>query len=233
MLLLAELEVYHSRLVQPTRRVALGRLVLPTEPYPGFGGLLIGAVLAAHIPEVPADAVADVHRLLDEVADGVRVVQPRLRHRFQVDRHGLGVSTHRLRGVGERVSFEFGTTGTALAQVLGAIYALERLDVGARRALVGLLHRALRWQGPIGPSFIANMAGGLGMRSGPANADARAWALEILEFPFGTSTVSTKDVMRRYRAKLRRVHPDLAGVDDGAAQVIEELAEARRILLAK
>ena len=31
-MLLAELEIYHSRPVQPTRRVALGSLVLPVDP---------------------------------------------------------------------------------------------------------------------------------------------------------------------------------------------------------
>jgi hypothetical protein len=43
-MLLAELEVWHSRPITPTRRVALGHLVLPTDPAPGFGGLLLGAV---------------------------------------------------------------------------------------------------------------------------------------------------------------------------------------------
>ena len=41
-MLLAELEVWHSRPVTPTRRVALGHLVLPVDPTPGFGGLLLG-----------------------------------------------------------------------------------------------------------------------------------------------------------------------------------------------
>ena len=43
-MLLAELEVWHSRPVTPTRRVSLGHLVLPVDPTPGFGGLLLGAV---------------------------------------------------------------------------------------------------------------------------------------------------------------------------------------------
>ena len=49
-MLLAELEVWHSRPVTPTRRIALGNLVLPVDPVPGFGGLLIGAIVAAHLP---------------------------------------------------------------------------------------------------------------------------------------------------------------------------------------
>ena len=48
-MLLAELEVWHSRPFTPTRRVSLGHLVLPAEPPPGFGGLLLGAVVAGHL----------------------------------------------------------------------------------------------------------------------------------------------------------------------------------------
>ena len=103
-MLLAELEVWHTRPLAPTRRVSLGNLVLPVDPAPGFGGLLLGAVVAGHIGDVPDDLVPDVHRLIDQVDRDVRVVQPRLRHRFQVDRHGLALSTHRLIGDGEEIT---------------------------------------------------------------------------------------------------------------------------------
>ena len=56
-----------------------------------------------------------------------RIVQPRLRHRFQVDRHGLAKSHHRMIGNGDDISFDFRSQGTDLAQVLGAVYAVERL----------------------------------------------------------------------------------------------------------
>ena len=112
----------------PTRRIALGNLVLPVDPAPGFGGLLLGAVVTAHITDVPLELVPDVHRLIEQVDRDQRVVQPRLRHRFQVDRHGLARSTHRLVGEQNEISFDFHTTGTGMAQVLGAIYAVERLD---------------------------------------------------------------------------------------------------------
>ena len=46
-MLLAELEIWHSRPITPTRRVALGHLVLPADPAPGFGGVLLGAVVVA------------------------------------------------------------------------------------------------------------------------------------------------------------------------------------------
>ncbi len=228
-MLLAELEVWHSRPVTPTRRVALGHLVLPVEPAPGFGGLLLGAVIASNIGRVDDDLVPDVHRLLDQVGSGQRVAQPRLRHRYQVDRHGLAVSVHRLSGEGDSVKFELDPQGSPLVQVLGAIYAVERLEAVARHVLVPVLHRAMKWSGPIGPSFIANLAGAAGA-SLSAMADPRAWALELLGFPLGTGKVTKKDVTGRYRDRLREVHPDHGGDEALASRAISDLTEARRVL---
>lgn len=228
-MLLAELEVWHSRPTTPTRRVALGHLVLPTDPAPGFGGLLLGAVIARHLPEIDPDLVADVHRLLGQIEHGTRVPQPRLRHRYQVDRHGLAVSVHRLVGDGDNVRFDLHAQGSALAQVLGAVYALERLDESARRQLGPVLQRAMRWRGPIGPSFVANLAG-TASTSLAAMADPRAWALELLGFPPGTGKVSKKEVTARYRDGLRKVHPDHGGSQSAASKAISDLGEARKIL---
>ncbi|HEY7626831.1 MAG TPA: hypothetical protein VH761_07180 [Ilumatobacteraceae bacterium] len=230
-MLLAELEVWHSRPVTPTRRVSLGHLVLPVDPSPGFGGLLLGAVIARHLPEVDPDLVPDVHRLLDQVSRGERVVQPRLLHRYQVDRHGLAVSVHRLVGEGDNVRFSLNAQGAPLAQVLGAIYAVERLGFDARQTLNPSLHKAMRWRGPIGPSFIANLAGSAGTALSTM-ADPRAWAMELLGFPVGTGKVTKKDVMAQYRSRLREVHPDHGGDHGSAGHEIERLGEARRILLA-
>src|SRR5262245_15080266 len=122
-MLLAELVVWHTRPAVPTRRIALGHLVLPVDPPPGFGGLLLGAVVAAHVKGIDDELLADVNRLIDQVQRGERVVQPRLRHRYQVDRHGLAHSTHRLLSEDDDIRFELSSAGTDLAQVLGAIYA--------------------------------------------------------------------------------------------------------------
>ncbi|MGB1824623.1 MAG: hypothetical protein ACPHO9_08600, partial [Ilumatobacteraceae bacterium] len=134
-MVLAELEVFHSRAVQPTRRVALGHLVLPVDPAPGLGGILLGAVVAEHSRRLDGDDLLDVGRLITEVEQGRRVPQPRLRHRYQVDRHGLACSRHVMHGEGDDISFDLETRGTDVAQVLGAIYALERLDLEARQAI--------------------------------------------------------------------------------------------------
>lgn len=225
---LAELEVFHTRPAVPTRRVALGHLVLPVDPAPGFGGLLLGAVVANHIRGVDPELWRDIGRLIRQVEHGERIVQPRLRHRFQVDRHGLAVSRHRLLGAGDEIEFDFGTTGSDLAQVLGAVYALERLAVESRRRLGPVLLKATAWRGPIGPALIAHLAGAT---SGTlaAMADPRAWALELLGFEAG-STPSKREVSRSYRDRMRAVHPDHGGEATGASKAILDLNEARKIL---
>lgn len=229
-MLLAEFEIFHSRPIAPTRRLALGRLLLPVEPTPGFGGILLGAVLAVHIAEVDEDFIPDLQRLLLEIERDSRVVQPRLRHRFQVDRHGLSNSTHRMMNIDESIEFEFQNNGTALQQSLGAIYALERLDIEIRKQLVPVMLRAMKWRGPIGPSFIEYLAGSK-VSSVSALADPRAWALEILGFPGGTVKPGKRDIMARYRDSVRRVHPDQGGDELQASRLILDISEARRILL--
>lgn len=230
-MLLAELEVWHTRPRAPTRRLALGHLTLPCDPAPGFGGLLLGAVVAAHAPGVDDDLLPDVHRLVEQVDRGERVVQPRLRHRYQVDRHGLARSVHRMVGEGEHLLFEFDTHGTELQQVLAAVYAAERLAVPLRRSIIPVLRKALAWRGPVGPSLIAHLAGSANPTLSSL-ADPRAWALEILGFPPGTVRPSKQEVMALYRTRLREVHPDHGGDSEAASGMIGDLGEARRILLA-
>ncbi len=228
-MLLAELEIWHSRPITPTRRVALGHLVLPADPSPGFGGVLLGAVIARHLYEVDDDLHPDIQRLILEVQRGDRVVQPRLRHRFQVDRHGLARSVHRLMGEDDSAEFLFGSHGNPLQQVLGAIYALERLEPATKRTLGPVLVKSMSWRGPIGASFISFLVGSA-TNSVSALADPRAWALEVLGFPAGTIKPSKREITQRFRERLRTVHPDHGGAQDRASREIADLAEARRVL---
>jgi hypothetical protein len=229
-MLLAELQIWHTRPVTPTRRVALGHLVLPTDPAPGLGGVLLAAVVAAYLPSVDDDVWPDISRLIDQVARGERIVQPRLQHRYQVDRHGLAVSVHQMVGDADHVEFDLHSMGRPLAQVLGAVYALERFNPEIRRQIAPVLHRAMRWRGPIGPSFVADITG-VSRADLVGVTDPRAWALDLLGFPVGTSKVSKKDVMNRFRSRLREAHPDHGGQTTEAGAAIERLGEARRILL--
>ncbi len=229
-MLLAELEIWHSRPIAPTRRLSIGHLVLPADPVPGFGGVLLGSVLSVHMAEIDEDLHVDIARLLGEIERGSRVVQPRLRHRFQVDRHGLTYSTHRLLGQGDSLEFQLNSNGTPLQQVLGAIYALERLDDPIRIALVPMMRRASTWRGPLGPSFVSYLAG-TRTSSVSALADPRAWALDILGFPGGVVKATKREITLRYRECLRRVHPDHGGDERTASRAIADISEARRVLL--
>jgi len=231
--LLAELEIWHSRPIAPTRRVALGHRVLPTDPSPGFGGLLLGGIVAAHLADLEAELTGELGRLIDDLTAGRRVPQPRLRHRFQVDRIGLARSHHRLLGQGDHVEFDFETQGNAAAQILGAVYAAGTVDLANRAAVMEMLRRALSWTGPVGASLVAYLSGAAGTRSWSRNAFAHPhrWALGVLGFGEGPSP-ERGDVNQRFRALVRSAHPDHGGASDGAAQRISELSEARRILLA-
>ena len=137
---------------------------------------------------------------------------------------------HQLNGDADHVEFDLHSMGRPLSQVLGAIYALERLAFDARKGVAPVLHRAMRWRGPIGPSFVADITG-VSRTDLVGVADPRVWALDLLGFPMGTAKVTKKDVMALFRTRLREAHPDHGGDDATAAASIERLGEARRILL--
>jgi hypothetical protein len=208
-MLLAELEVFHTRPAVPTRRVALGHLVLPVDPAPGFGGLLLGAVVANHIGGVDDELLPDIARLINQVERGDRVVQPRLRHRYQADRHGLSHSRHRLVGEDDDI--------------------VERLEIPSRRLVAPVLQKATRWRGPIGPALIAFLAGSRATELS-ALADPRGWALQVLGFSAEQATPSGREITKQYRARMRDVHPDHGGDRSQASKAILDLNEARRIL---
>lgn len=234
-MLLAELEIWHSRPIAPTRRVALGRRLLPTDPPPGFGGVLLGGIVAHHVDELDPDLLGELGRLITDLEAGRRIPQPRLRHRFQADRIGLARSRHRLVGEGDSIDFEFADGGAAASQILGAVYAAGRIDPVVRPRVMEALRRAMRWRGPVGASFVANLTGARanGALSAAALAHPEQWALGVLGFDDdGTPPPLRADVQRRFRTLVRAAHPDHGAAGEGAAQRIAELAEARRILLA-
>lgn len=232
-MLLAELEIWHSRPIAPTRRVALGRRHLPVDPAPGFGGLLLGAVVAGHVGELDDDLVPELTALLVDLEEGRRIPQPRLRHRFQVDHIGLAKSRHRLLGTGDELEFSLVTEGSPASQILGAAYAAGRVDLTHRAAVMEVLRRAMRWRGDVGPELVGHLSGASGarMRSAGAFAHPELWALTVLGFADGV-VPARRDVQRRFRTLVRHAHPDHGGIEHGAAQRIADLSEARDILLA-
>ena len=146
-MILAELEVYHSRPVAPTRRLALGRSLLPVDPAPGFGGILLGAVVAEHLAAIDPDLVGDLRRLTLQLEHGHRVAQPRLRHRFQTDRIGLTRSSLRLRGDGHRMRFDFEDKAAPAQYVLAAVYAAGAVAPTVRPGVLATVRAALDWVG--------------------------------------------------------------------------------------
>jgi len=246
MAVLAELEIFHSRAIAPTRRVALGDSELPVEPPPGFGGILLGGVVAARINDIDPELHPDLMRLTVQLEEGRRVPQPRLRNRLQTDRVGLLRSRFRLVGEGEDLDFVFEDRCTPAQAVLGAVYAAGQLDPPARHVVMSTVRRAMRWSGPIGADLIASLVGlGHTPSALAAYKDPVAWALATLGLAPGRPDAaptrngganghhSRGEVQRRFRELLRDAHPDHGGEADEAAQRIADLSEARRILLAR
>lgn len=234
-MLLAELEVFHSRPIAPTRRVALGRQHLPLHPAPGFGGILLGGVVAAHLDHLDPDLVPELNRLVDQLEAGRRIAQPRLRYRLQTDRIGLNRSRLRLVGDGEQMRFDFDGRATAAQYLLAAVYAAGNVPLTDRRAVMAAVRKGLRWTGAPGPALIAHLAGasGPGAWSPAAFEDPVRWALDVLGIrDADDGAVDRRRIQRQFRARVRHVHPDHGGEADRAAERLSDLAEARRILLA-
>jgi len=228
--ILSELEVFHSRAYSPTRRIALGRRTLPVEPPPGFGPLLLGGIVAVGAEELPADDHDALLVLMAQLEHGQRIVQPRIRNRFQTDTHGLGRTVGRLLGRGEQLHYDFEGNGSPLQMALAATYAAGQLAASVRPRTFDVLRKALRWRGEIGPPLVAHLAGrhGTPPLSAVAYLDPTQWALELLGLE---GTPPKREIQRRFRRLLRDAHPDHGAQSEGAAQRIAELAEARRILI--
>lgn len=230
-MIVAEFEVWHSRPVAPTRRVAITGGHLPVEPTPGYGGLLLAGIVASYARELDDDLADDFQWLIAEIDAGRRVPQPVLRHRLQVDRIGLSSSTHRLVIDQERLRLDLPQDAPPLPQMLAVVYRIGQMDDGARRSLLTLVRSAAAWTGGPSDEIIPWLTG--------ADADAlptmigvdpQAWAMEVMGL--AGDTLSKRMVQRRFRALLRAAHPDHGGSEHHAAEEIDRLNTARDILLA-
>jgi hypothetical protein len=234
--IVAELEIYHSRPIAPTRRIALGARNLPIDPAPGAGGVLLAGIVANGAPGIDAELREDLVNVLDTLAAGQRVVQPRVRHRFQADRVGLTLSTQRLVAINGGLHFELeDQLGRPVQLALGALYAAGSLPASARTAVFDAITMALVWTRPVNSQFISALMGGRAPELVDLRAwnDPVAWAMEVLEIDGDASKGASKRVVqRKFRALLRQAHPDHGAESSGAASRIAELSEARRILLA-
>ncbi len=230
---LADLELYHSRPIAPTRRLALGLQYLPSNPSPGPGGLLLAGIVGHFASSLSEDDRAEMGLLLAQVEVGLAIVQPRLRHRLQIDRVGLLKSHHRLEPGARVPCFVLAVEGgSPLVNVLGAVYAAGNLPVPNRPAVFAALRQALQWTGLLDEGFIAHVSspGDASVPWRSLGNDPLAWALAVLGLERDEAPTNG-EIRRAYRDALRQAHPDHGGVQDAAAERIAELGEARRILL--
>jgi len=250
--ILAELNIRHTRRHQPTRRVALGDIYLPTSGA-AYGAVLLGAVVSENLGGLDDEQRELLPRLLADAEDGLSVPRIALRHRLQTDTHGLDRSRHRIVADGGPLAVELDTHGWPAPQVLGAVMAAAQLPAAARRPAFRSIAAAVARPGmpPEGLEVRRLLEGVPGLRpyapgaAVPPNGDRddaelegwrgvpaeRRWAMEVLGVRAGVP-IDREDVQRRFRRLLRLAHPDHGAADLGAAERIAELAEARELLLA-
>ncbi len=250
-MLLAELNVRHTRRHMPTRRVALDGSYLPTSG-PAYGGVLLGAVLVENLGALDEDQLEMLPNLLHDAREGLRVPRIALRYRLQTDTHGLDRSRHRIlgeenNGSGRQVVLELDCHGRAAPQVIGAVMAAAILPESARSIALRAIDAALRsgtlpegvvirrlskgvpGLAPYAPGArpVVTVRGEVLWGGVPSE---RRWAMEVLGLRAGMA-VESDDVQARFRRLARLAHPDHGASPDGAAERLAELAEARALLL--
>lgn len=250
MTILAELLVRHTRRHMPTRRVAVGEAYLPTSG-PAHGAVLLGAIVAEHLPELDAEQADLMPRLVEDARNGLSVPRIALRYRLQTDTHGLDRSRHRLAEEGGRLVLELDRHGRPDPQVIAVVMAAASLPPSGRSVAMRAITDALRRPGrlPEGIEVRRLLLGVPGAppppvgarRGGAADgldpdgfwggtpADQR-WAMEVLGLRPDAS-LERADVQARFRRLVRHVHPDHGAARLGAADRLAQLTEARSVLL--
>ena len=249
-MLLAELNIRHSRRHMPTRRVALGDTYLPLSG-PAWGAVLLGGLVAEHYDALDEDQLELLPRLVHDAAGGLTVPRIALRYRLQTDSHGLDRSRHRIvsearLGSDPVIVLELDRHGAGVPQLLGAVLAAAALPPAARRIALRAVEDAI--QRPVLPDglVVRRLYEGVpglqpfAPRGSLGDADAgawegvpaeRRWAMEVLGLRAGM-LVERRDVQARFRRLVQLAHPDHGASRDGAAERLAELTEAREVLLA-
>jgi hypothetical protein len=258
-LVLAELDIRHTRRHMSTRRVALGDCMLPTDGN-AYGAVLLAAVIAMNVPGLDEEQSEALGPLLVDAADGLRVPKRALRFRLQTDTEGLAQSKHRLLGVEGQLVFEHDVHALYPGpQVLGAVMAAASMPAYPRRLALDAIDRALHRlnvlpegiamklltdfrQGPRPEVRLNGATNGATNANGHGPRRARVadrwlgvpsecrWAMEVLGFDPGPLPNRT-EVQGSFRRLVREAHPDHGGAAVGAAARLDELGEARRVLL--
>jgi hypothetical protein len=249
--LLAELNIRHTRRHMPTRRVAIDPGYLPTSGA-AFGGVLLGAVVAEHLPELDEEQFDALDRLVAVARRELTVPRIALRYRLQNDTHGLDLSRHRITSPDvERGStspiLELDLHGPAAPQVIGALMAASQLPSSGKTVAFRFIDAAIARPGVLPEGLqIRRLAEGLPGVRPPAPGtqtkvasgreewqgipSERRWAMEVLGLHAGLA-IERDDVQKRFRRLVRLAHPDHGAAGAGAAERIAELTEARELLL--
>lgn len=249
-MILAELNVRHTRRHMPTRRVALGERVLPTE-HPGYGPLLLACVAASNVGGLDEEQAEAFGPFLREARGGLSVPRRALRFRLQTDTEGLALSRHRLLGEPGGLVLELDVHGHyPVPQLLGTLMAAATMASYPRKLALRAIEQAVERPGvlPEGisvryvteaiarprspyPGHVAGVSGKTRAADLWWGVPAeRRWAMEVLGFG-PEASLGRAEVLRRFRRLVRLAHPDHGGASRGAAERIVELGEARRVLL--
>lgn len=259
--LLAELNIRHTRRHMATRRVALGDRVLPTG-HPGYGPVLLAAVAAASVDGLNEEQAEALPGFLATAASGLSIPRRALRFRLQTDVEGLALSRHRLLGEEGGLVLELDVHGQyPVPQLLGAVMAASAMATYPRGLAFRALNQAVRRPGwhPAGmvlryvteaqarpPRAATGGSGEPGAGDqGAEEAQHAAMAPDgewdgipaerrwaMEVLGFSPDASLERDeVLRRFRRMVRLAHPDHGAASTGAAERIVELGEARRVLL--
>jgi hypothetical protein len=251
--ILAELNIRHTRRHMPTRRVALDASYLPMNGS-AYGAALLSAVVAENIEGLDDEQRELLPRFMKAALDGFHVPRIGLRYRLQTDVHGLDLSRHRLLEESGVLVVELDVHGAAQPQVIGSIMAASAMGQTTRRKALRAIDAAIAQPGVIPEPFLVRRllhgvpaerpplaaSGPVGPINGVVLPDAakwagipseRRWAMEVLGLG-AEMKVERTDIQKRFRRLLRTAHPDHGGESVGAAERIAELTEARELLLA-
>jgi hypothetical protein len=251
--ILAELNIRHTRRHMPTRRVALDASYLPMNGS-AYGAALLMAVVAENIDGLDDDQRDLLPKFLKSALDGFNVPRIGLRYRLQTDVHGLDLSRHRLLEDSGVLVVELDVHAAPSPQVIGAIMAAAAMGPTTRRKALRSIEAAIAQPGVIPEPFLVRRllngvpserpplaaSGPVGPINGVILPDSakwvgipseRRWAMEVLGIKADV-TLDRVDVQKRFRRLLRTAHPDHGGASAGAAERIAELTEARELLFA-
>src|SRR5690349_13335291 len=178
-MVLAELNIRHTRRHMPTRRVAVGDAYLPTAGTAN-GARLLAGVVAEQLYGLDEEQQDLLPRFLADARKGLMVPRIALRYRLQTDTHGLDRSRHRLLD-------EHGIQVLELDMVDRAVHARCRPDGMRVRLLVDGVPGFRPFFGPFAANGLG-APGGAGTGAGFGHDEQlwrgvsaeRRWAMEVL-----------------------------------------------------